>query len=333
MDVVDDILRSMRLTGAVFLDAEFTAPWCVTAQVGPQDCQPFMTPPAHIIAYHYVIEGGVCLFLEGAPTLEAQGGDLLIFVRNDAHVLASGPGLRPVSGDDLIQPPGPDGIARIRLGGGGARARIFCGFLGTEDRSNPIVASLPPVLKLSLDAAGLGEWIEASMRYAVGRFVDADPAAASELGQLSEILFTEAVRRYVKSSPEDATGWVAGLRDPVVARALALVHTRFAKPWSLDELAREAGISRSALGERFARHVGMSPMRYLNHRRLQEAADMLRHGSWPVSRIANEVGYESEAAFSRSFKRAFDCSPAAFRKLTADGAAPLPRWSDARRDA
>lgn len=320
MDVVEDILRSMHLTGAVFLDAEFTAPWCVTARVGPQDCKPFMKPPAHIIAYHYVAEGVVCTFLDGAATVEARSGDLLIFARNDAHVLASGPGLEPVSADDIIQPPGPDGMARLRFGGGGAHARILCGFLGTEDRSNPMIPSLPPVLKLSLDAAGLGAWIEASMRYAARQLGRGRPDSARQLARLSELMFAEAVRAHVKALPEHSTGWLAGLRDPHVGRALALIHGQVSRPWTLDALAREVGLSRSALGERFSRSVGMAPMQYLQRRRLEEAAQRLRSTPTPVSRIAHEIGYDSEAAFSRSFKRAFGCSPKAFRKAAMEAA-------------
>jgi AraC-like DNA-binding protein len=315
MEALEELLRAMRLSGAVFLDAEFTAPWCIIAKIDADDCQPFMPVPGRLIAYHYVLEGQLSLRIDGEPPCDAVAGELLVLPRNDAHVLGSDLDLRPCPTHDLIEPATDDGLARIRYGGGGSRCHILCGFLGTEDRTDPLIASLPAVLKLPLDSGRMGSWIETSMRYAARELASGAPGAASSQARLSELLFAEAVRKYVGSLPPRSKGWLAGLRDPYVGRALAMIHRRAAHPWRLDELVREVGLSRSALGERFARHIGMSPMRYLSRRRLQYAADRLRHSKAPVSQIAYEIGYESDAAFSRSFKREFGASPAAFREM------------------
>jgi AraC-like DNA-binding protein len=315
MEALEDLLRAMRLSGAVFLDAEFTAPWCIIAKIGADDCRAFMPVPGHLIAYHYIVEGQLSLRIDDEPRCDAVAGELLVLPRNDAHVLGNDLDLRPRPANDLIEPAMGDGLARIRYGGGGTRCRILCGFLGTEDRTDPLIASLPPVLKVSLKTGRMGSWIEASMRYAARELAAGGPGAASSQARLSEVLFAEAMRKYVESLPPRCKGWLAGLRNPYVGRALAMIHSRATHPWTLDELAREVGLSRSALGERFARHIGMSPMRYHSRRRLQYAADRLRHSKAPVSQIAYEIGYESDAAFSRSFKREFGASPAAFREL------------------
>ena len=314
MEALEDLLRAMRLSGAVFLDAEFTAPWCIITKLSADHCRPFMPVPGHLIAYHYVLEGALSVRVDGEPPCDAVAGELLVLPRNDTHVLGNDLNLRPRLAHDLIKPATDEGLARVRYGGGGTRCQILCGFLGTEDRTDPLIASLPAVLKLSLDPGRMGSWIEASMRYAARELATGVPGAACSQARLSELLFAEAVRTYVGSLPPGSKGWLGGLRDPYVGRALALIHSRAAHPWTLDELAREVGLSRSALGERFSRHIGMSPMRYRSRRRLQYAADRLRHSKAPVSQIAYEVGYESDAAFSRSFKREFGASPVAFRE-------------------
>ena len=316
MDALTEILRSLRLTGAVFLEAEFTAPWCVTAQVGPEDCNAFMPMPAAVIAYHYVLEGELLLQLEGEPSVPVRSGQLLIFPRNDSHLLGSHTGIEPVSADDLIEPAGADGRARIRFGGGGPVTRLFCGFLGSDAASNPLLASLPPVISLDLAGDRKRPWIEGSIHYAVEELTRADPAAWHSLTRLAELLFGEAVRDYLGGLPHGETGWLPGLRDRHVGQALALMHGRPGHEWTLEELAQEVGLSRSAFADRFARHIGQSPMRYLIHHRLHDAANRLSTGGETIAQIAFAAGYESEAAFSRAFKRVHGRSPAAFREAS-----------------
>ncbi len=314
MDALTDVLRTMRLTGAVFLDAEFTEPWCVLAQVGPEEYARFSAPPAQVIGYHYVLEGRLEVSVTDGTPMTAGPGHLLLLPRNDSHILGSDLRAEPQDIDQLVQPGGEDGLASLHYGGGGARCRILCGYLGANESNDPLISSLPSVVRLAVGGKLSGRWIEGSIRYAARALADGGPGAASSLARMAELLFGEAIREYVQSLPRDQAGWLAGLRDPYVGRALALLHGESARAWTLDELSREAGLSRSALTERFSRHIGMPPMRYLTRQRLQRAARWLREGNATVSRVAYDVGYDSEAAFTRAFKREFGASPAAFRK-------------------
>jgi AraC-like DNA-binding protein len=314
VDALSDILAAVRLTGGVFLDAQFTAPWSIAAHVGPEDCQPLGRVPAHIIAYHYVVAG--CLFVQagdGAP-VDAGEGEIVLLPRNHPHVLSSAPGLRPAVIDDLIRPPVGDAPAMLRHGGGGALTQIVCGFLGCDVPDNPLLATLPAVLRVNLHDAPGGEWVGGSFRHAAEEFSTGGIGSATVLGKLAELLFVEAVRRYLATLPEDGTGWLAGLRDRAVGRALALLHGRVADDWTTEALAREVGLSRSAFAERFTVLIGMPPMRYLARWRLQLAAVRLRDSARSSAQIAYEVGYDSEAAFCRAFRRSFGVTPAAWRR-------------------
>jgi AraC-like DNA-binding protein len=207
-------------------------------------------------------------------------------------------------------------LARIRYGGGGTRTCILCGFLGSDERIAPLLASLPAAVTLDLQGKLTGPWIEGSIRYAARELATGGPGVASNLASLAELLFAEAIPEYVKAVPPGQSGWPGGLRGPFVGRALALIHGRLAHPCTLDDLAREVGLSRSTLTERFTRHIGEPPMRYISRRRMHLAAERLRDGQRSVAEIGYEVGYESEAAFNRAFKREFGVAPGAFRKET-----------------
>ena len=314
-DALSDLLRVVRLSGGVFLDAEFTAPWCVAAQAEPWEYRDLMADPARVISFHYVVDGRLVLQLPNEPPLELHGGAIVLLPRNNAHTLASGEGLRPA---DQIKPEQPDGgPLRIRYGGGGEKTHIVCGVLGTDARNHPLLDTLPSTLVLDLKGDPACEWIATSFRYAAGELTAVRAGSAIALAKLSELLFVEAVRRYLETLPEDRRGWLAGLRDPVVGRALALLHTHLARPWTAEELAREVGASRSAFADRFTALMGVPPMRYLTGWRMQVATERLRETHRSVAQIATEVGYESEIAFSRAFKREFAASPAQWRKRLA----------------
>lgn len=316
MQALTEMLRDMRLSGGVFLEAEFTAPWCIVAQVGPEDCRAYMAMPGHLVAYHYVLEGRCTLEIEGRSRYEAAAGQLIVLPRNERHTLGSAPGLPPVDAVGLIEQDAQSGIDRIRYGGGGATTRILCGFLGSDNGCHPLLAGLPSSIALALDRLRTGPWIEGSMRYAMNELAAAGPDAAASLTRLAELLLLEALREYVHDLPPDAAGWMRGLDDPVAGRALSLMHADIARPWTIESLAREVGTSRSVLIERFARLVGIPPMEYLRRRRLERASDRLSYTSRSIADIAYEVGYGSEAGFSRSFRRSYGCSPGAFRKAT-----------------
>jgi AraC-like DNA-binding protein len=314
MDALLDICKTMQLSGAVFLDAEFTAPWCILSQVAPEDCTPFMPRPAHVIGYHYVTAGRLLLKVDGHPPIPVEAGEIILLPRNDPHVLASAANLRPVNSHLLIQPGPAGGLARIVHGGGGEQTQILCGFLGTNVPNMPIVGILPKMLRIGVEQGASGNWIESSFRFAAHQLADGRVASPTVLAKLAELLFMEAVRRYVDSLVPETGGWLVGLRDPVVGRALVLLHGRMTHRWTTEALAQEVGLSRSAFAERFTGLMGEPPMRYLANWRMQVAAQRLKGSHEPIVRVAFETGYESEAAFNRAFKRAFGMPPMTWRK-------------------
>jgi AraC-like DNA-binding protein len=315
--VVREITSALRLSGAVFLEAEFTAPWCILSRIGPEDCAPFVPVPRHIIAYHCIAEGACVVTPPSGEPVPVGAGEIVILPRNDPHLLGSAPGLPPVAADGLIQPGPAGGLARIAHGGGGAPTRLFCGYLGCDVAHPPAVALLPRVMRLSAaDAAGHGAgWIETSFRFAAGQLADGGGVPGT-LARLAELLFVEAIRRQLDGAAgaAGAAGWAAGLANPAVRRALACMHDDLARRWTTDELAARCNLSRSAFAERFTRVVGEPPLRYLATLRLERARAMLEDTPDSLARIAYAVGYESEAAFSRAFRRAHGLPPATWRR-------------------
>lgn len=313
MDALSDVLRVIRLSGGVFLDAAFSAPWCIAARVGPEDCRYAAEPPASVIAFHYVIDGCMQLQVEDEAPVEVARGALVLLPRNDAHTIASDAGLAPVDGDALVQTQRDGGLARIEHGGGGAPTRIVCGFVGCDARRHPLIEALPRVFTLDLNGKPCADWVAASFRYAAQEVAAGRAGSETVLGKLSELLFVEAVRGYVEALPPQRRGWLAGLRDPAVGRALALMHARVAHAWTADELAAAAALSRSAFAERFTQLVGMPPMTYLTQWRMQLAAARLRDSHRAIAQIAADIGYESEATFARAFKREIGVAPGRYR--------------------
>lgn len=317
MDALSDVLRVAHLTGGVFLHAEFFAPWCIAARVGPEHCAPLLGRASHLIIYHYVVEGDLHIRIDGerGEGLVIGAGELVLLPRNDLHLMGSDLSLPPVAGSDVIHPPKEGGLFSIHHGGSGRRTRMVCGFLGTASaEGNPVISSLPPLLKLNVERGGAAEWIRSTFQYAAEEVSIGRPGSETVLAKLSELLFVETVRRYAEALPDGQTGWFAGLREPYVARALALLHRDITRRWTVDDLGREVGLSRSALADRFVRLIGMPPMHYLANWRMQVAAQELRHRSTSLAQVANTVGYESEAAFSRAFKKAFGTAPATWRR-------------------
>ncbi len=313
VDSLGEVLRSVRLTGGIFLDVEFTAPWCVYTKVGSEDCKPFLAAPRQIIAYHFVVDGTVLVSVEGGAAIEAHGGEIVLLPRNDAHTLASGPGIEPENARDLIQPAVDGGLARVRHGGGGEVVHLVCGFLASDQLYNPLIAALPRILKIDIRQGTSRDWVEASVRFAARELMAGRQASSSVVLRLSELLLIEAVRNYSQTLGDQERGWLKGLADRHVGRALALIHAHISNPWSVDSLAREVGLSRSAFVDRFSTLVGMPPIRYLTVCRLQTAKLNLRETQTMIGQLASAVGYESEEAFSRAFKREFGLPPARWR--------------------
>jgi AraC-like DNA-binding protein len=314
MDALSDLLRVVKLSGGVFLEAEFTAPWCVKSQVEAEDWRHALMEPKRVIAFHYVVVGRLFLQVAGAPPVEVREGAIVLLPHNDVHTLASGPGLWAERVEPFMRPEPGAGLVQIRHGGGGETTRIVCGFVGSDARHHPLLDALPPTLVLDLNGNPAFDWLSSSFRFAAAELASARPGFVAVLARLSELMFVEALRCHLQSLPMDRRGWLAGLRDPAVGRALALLHTRVAHPWTTEGLAHEVFLSRSAFAERFTTLVGMPPMAYLANWRMQVAAKRLLECQLAVAQVAEEVGYEPEAAFARAFKREFSITPAQWRK-------------------
>jgi AraC-like DNA-binding protein len=318
MDALSDVLRVAHLTGGVFLHADFFAPWCMSARVAPEHCTPALGPASHLILYHYVVEGELHVRIEGrdGESLVIGAGEVVLLPRNDMHLMGSDLNIPAVRGLDIIQPPKDGGLYTIHHGGDGRRTRIICGYLGCDSaEGNPVISTLPPLLKLNVKQGGAAEWIRSTFQYAAEEVSAGRPGSATVLAKLSELLFVEAVRRYAEALPDGQTGWLAGLREPHVARALALMHRDINRRWTVDDLGREVGLSRSALADRFNRLIGVPPMHYLANWRMQVATQKLRSTSASLAQVAEIVGYDSEAAFSRAFKKTFGAAPGTWRRL------------------
>lgn len=314
MDALSELLKVVRLSGGVFLDAFFTAPWCIRAQIGPEDCRHVLTDVASVVAFHYVLDGRMLMQLKNAAPVEVAAGSVVLLPRNDAHLLASEAGLRAFDADALVEMQQEGALARIDHGGGGALTRIVCGFVATEMRRHPLLDALPQFLVLDLNGRAESEWVASSFRFAAQEVAAARAGSETVLARLSELLFVEAVRGYLATLPPGQQGWLAGLRDPAVGRALALMHARVAHPWTAEELAAEALLSRSAFAERFTLLVGAPPMSYLTAWRMQVAGRSLRESRRSIAQVASAVGYESEAAFARAFKREMGAGPGEYRR-------------------
>jgi AraC-like DNA-binding protein len=317
MDALSDVLRVAQLTGGVFLHAEFFEPWCIAARISPEHCRPALGPASDLIIYHYVVEGSVRVRVDGetGEDVVLRPGDVALLPRNDLHLMGSHLDLPPVKGGDVIQPPKNGGLASIHHGGSGSRTLMICGFLGCISAvSNPVISTLPQLLTFNVEHGGAADWIRSTLRYAAAEVTAGRPGSDTMLAKLSELLFLEAVRRYAEALPDDQTGWLAGLREPYVGRALALLHGDVTRRWTVEDLGREVGLSRSALADRFIRLIGQPPMHYLAHWRMQIATQKLRHTNASLAQVAETVGYDSEAAFSRAFKKAFGSAPATWRR-------------------
>jgi AraC-like DNA-binding protein len=315
MDAFSEVLGGVHLKGAMFFNAEFSAPW----RLSTPHCRtlaPAVEPGAeHLVIYHFVVEGSAQARLDGGPAVDLSPGDIVVFPHGDPHHLSGGSGTSQVESAAVLQKITARDIAPMRAGGGGATTRFVCGYLTWDPLlGGPILESLPPILKVNVRSDSSGRWLEHSILHLVEEAASETAGSDAMLAKLSEALIVETLRRYVAGLPDRATGWLAGARDPVVGRSLALLHRRAHHPWTIAELAAAVGTSRSALVARFTRYLSEPPMAYLTGWRLRLAAQALVSSSKGVADIGAAVGYESEAAFNRAFKRAFGAPPARYRR-------------------
>ena len=324
MDALSEVMGAVRLTGAVFLEMELRAQWSYLTAPARAIADVLMPDADHVMPYHLVTEGTCYARLLDGDPVELRAGDLVLFPAGDRHVLATASEaalrLKPtdITGESLEKLLKRGDVAAFRTGRAGKTTRIVCGFLACDGRlAEPILLSLPRLLKVSMRDGGTAAWVQSSIRYSVAESASSRPGSAMVLARLSEVLFAEAIRHYMDELPPGQSGWLAALRDRHVGRTLSLLHEQPAYPWTVDELARKVGLSRSALGQRFHALIGTPPMQYLTRWRTSLAARQLRESNVSILRVATEVGYESEAAFNRAFKREFGLPPATWRKRAA----------------
>ena len=308
LDVLDEILGSLRLTGGVVIDGAFSGDFCVLAQFTPHHFAPFFAVPETLISYHYVRSGQMIIEVEGLPPETIDAGTIAILPRNDPHTLASRTGLPPADAEDVLWVT-EQGVHHVEIGTEGPKNEIWCGFLGAAKSSaHPLLDALPPLLTLDV-AGGEAQWLESSLRF----LAEQNPGPET-VAKLSELFLAQAIREYVGKLPPSSKGWLRGLADPAVSKVLSIIHTRYAEDLDVEGLAREAGVSRTVLGERFTELLGEPPMRYCAGWRMRVAANMLRDGKQNTANIAYSVGFNSEAAFNRAFKREFGEPPATWRR-------------------
>jgi AraC family transcriptional regulator, alkane utilization regulator len=313
MDALSDLLHAVKLNGALFLQARFTEPWCVESHSG-RESDSLYAGLDHIVFFHIITAGQCKVRLRsGGEVIQLSAGDLILLPQDDTHLLGSHLQLAPVDAAGLVQAAVPGGMVSIDHGGGGTEARLMCGFLYCDKQlSRPLLEALPRMARVPLgDGAA---WLMSLVHRGAHENSTPGPGSETLLAKLAELLFVEAVRRYIEALPEQQNGWLAGLRDRYVGRALGLMHERPKHDWTVDELAEQVGLSRSALTQRFANLLGQPPKQYLTRWRLALAAAVLRSTDRAITLVAEEFGYESESAFNRAFKREFGAPPAAWRR-------------------
>ncbi|MBV9924057.1 MAG: AraC family transcriptional regulator [Acidobacteria bacterium] len=315
MDVLSEILRVVRLDGALFFNAEFSAPWCISEPRSSAIAHHLSPAAGHLILYHLLTEGRAYAMLADGRREELSAGDIIVFPHGDPHLLGNGSPERPVDAFQTFGKNLTEGFKLARFGGGGEVTRFVCGYMACEPRlSEVLLAGLPEMLKVHVADDPSGRWLENSIRFSVGEGEVTDAGSGLVLAKLSEVLFVETLRRYINALPPGQKGWLAGARDPGVGQALALLHKEPAHPWTVSELARRVGLSRTRLAERFSHFLAESPMAYLARWRLRLGAERLLSTDDSVAEVAAAVGYGSEASFSRAFKREFQHPPARFRR-------------------
>ena len=314
MDVLSEVLKVVKLQGALFYNGEFSSPWSVTATSSRALARLVAPGAEHVIIYHLLTEGRAHIRMEDGTRISLNPGDIVMIPHGDRHIMENGPCKETIDDSEQAAQVLAMKLKLCRIGGGGELTKLVCGYMACEPRlSQVFLSGLPPVFKVSIRNDPSGKWLENSIRFSVDQADVARAGGEAVRAKLSEVLFVETLRAYITQLAPEQTGWLAGARDVEVGKTLALMHRKPDHPWTLADLAKEAGLSRSVLAERFRHYLGETPMAYLTRWRLQLGAEMLGSTSYSVAQIAAEGGYESEAAFNRAFKREFQVPPARFR--------------------
>ncbi|HET6567375.1 MAG TPA: AraC family transcriptional regulator [Rhodothermales bacterium] len=337
MDVLSDVLRVVRLTGAIFFTARFSSPWSISSPPPDLLARALNSEAECLTLFHVLVEGQCWVGLENSAPYRMEAGDVVILPQGDVHIMSSRPDITPRPIGTLIPSFASDGIPNLHYGDGGAVTRFVCGYLECDQRFNPLIGALPPLffVRPGRDGSWLGpdeksspgepivvhtaanDWLDRTLHYLAEEAMGERPGSPAMLTRLTEILFVEVVRRYTQQLPAEQTGWLAGVRDPEVGRALRLLHKQPGRNWTVDLLARETGLSRSALARRFTDLLGEPPILYLTGWRMQLAKRLLQEPALSIPQVAEEVGYTSEAAFNRAFKRCVGKPPGIWREALA----------------
>jgi AraC-like DNA-binding protein len=333
MDVLSDVLRVVRLSGAVFFTADFSSPWAIESPMPEKLASAVMPQGESIVLFHILVDGACEVVCPRHPIASMEAGDVVVFPRGDQHVMRSHPTASATPLASVFSPGTHDEPPQLSYGGGGRASRFVCGYLNCDQRFGPLMEALPTMLLVrsrddysAIDGIGSdgsrptavpegsGTWLGTTLKFTVNEARSARPGNAAILGRLTELMFVEILREYMQRLPADQGGWLAGVNDPHVGKVLRLMHAEPARDWTVDDLAREVAVSRSVLAQRFTDLVGEAPMHYLANWRMQLAKQMMRDGARNIQDVAAGVGYDSEAAFNRAFKRATGSPPAAWRK-------------------
>jgi AraC-like DNA-binding protein len=333
MDVLSDVLRVVRLSGAVFFTADFSSPWAIESPLPDMLASAVMPEAECVVLFHILVDGECEVECQRHPQTTMASGDVIVFPRGDQHTMRSPGAGRGMPLSTIFSPGTHDEPPQLSHGGGGRTSRFVCGYLNCDQRFSPLVEGLPTMLLVrsrdeysaieAVDASGSCQtvvpqgsstWLGTTLKFTVNEARAARPGNVAMLGRLTELMFVEILREYMQRLPASQSGWFAAVNDAHVGKALRLLHANPVRDWTVDELAREVALSRSALAQRFADLVGEAPMRYLANWRMQLAKQMMREGARNIQEVATRVGYDSEAAFNRAFKRATGSPPAAWRK-------------------
>jgi AraC-like DNA-binding protein len=318
MDVLSNVLDIIHLDGALFLNGDFAYPWRIASPCGADIADIAMPHTDNVIVYHLITEGGCIVQVENEENIELVEGDVVIFPQGAAHDIGSHLNSTPMDMSEIVPTLLNPNLNLIKTSGGKDSTKIVCGWLSVEQNViNPLIDSLPNVIRVNIRQQDSGRWLENSIRYAVESTSTSRAGNSAMTKKLAELLFLETLRLYIETIPETESNWLAGMEDKHVGKALSLMHESPAFSWSVETLAEKVFVSRSVLADKFKHYVGIPPMKYLARWRLAISASLLRDGNTPVASIIDKIGYESETAFIRAFKREFGVTPGNWRKQKA----------------
>lgn len=319
MDVLSDVLRAVRMTGALYFDLHCRAPWVAETPAAEVIRKAVMPGFERILVFHFVLDGAECWAgspENGHPPVRLHPGDVILCTDGVQHFMGSDDGTRAQPAVDLYYNPRDAQLPFVysEIGGKGERTHLACGYFGCDERPfNPILAALPGMFRMRCESADC-DLLRQSFATALAESRDPHVGGEALLATLSELMLLNVVRRYIDRLQPEATGWLAGLRDRHVCAALRLMHGYPTRAWTVESLAGEVGMSRSAFAEHFTRRIETPPMQYLSNWRLQLASGLLDRPGISIEEVAERVGYESAAAFNRAFKRQVGMPPGAWRR-------------------